>query len=135
MYLVTCMSDTYVLKLTIHLEVDLFHLTVYYLQLVVFSLVVTMQKFLWWIECHIHSISESTFYRYQKHLLVPVSTGTNINKTIWKVIVDGDRKCDSSWKCAKYCSYTIINTETNLVVQTMKLNVNLPIWCCYKKQQ
>lgn len=75
---------------------------------------------------NVHGISESTYYRYQKHFLVPVV------QQHWKtqqevvisqlsqqsIILAGDGRCDSSGKCAKYCSYTLMDVDTQMVVHS-----------------
>ena len=75
---------------------------------------------------NIHGISESTFYRYQKHFLVPVvdqywlhQQADMISQLAGKlVILAGDGRCNSPGSSAKYCSYTLMDTETDLVVHT-----------------
>lgn len=34
------------------------------------------------------------------------------------LVVAGDGRCDSPGTCAKYCSYTLMDTETMMVVHT-----------------
>lgn len=76
--------------------------------------------------CHIHGISESTFYRYQKYLLAPAveqywqsQQQDVVSKLSGKsLILSGDGRCDSPGKSAKFCSYTLMDTATELVVHT-----------------
>ena len=76
--------------------------------------------------CNIHGISESTFYRYQKHFLVPTvdqywlnqqqSVMTELSEK--SVVLAGDGRCDSPGYSAKFCTYTLMDTATEKVVHT-----------------
>ena len=39
------------------------------------------------------------------------------------IIVAGDERCDSPGHSASYCTYTIMDTETNTVLSTKVVNV------------
>jgi len=34
------------------------------------------------------------------------------------VVVSGDRHCDSPGKCAKFCTYTLMDVSTNVILHT-----------------
>ena len=76
--------------------------------------------------CNIHGISEATFYRYQKHFLVPVveqywlSQQQSVIASLSgkSVVLAGDGRCDSPGNSAKFCSYTLMDTSTEMIVNT-----------------
>ena len=76
--------------------------------------------------CNAHGISESIFYRYQKHLLAPTvdeywlaqQQSALMQLSGKALVLAGDGCCDSPGKSAKFCTYTLMDTATEMVVQT-----------------
>ena len=78
-------------------------------------------------------ISESTYYQMQRAYLVPVvvdywSNLQEVHLTMLKgqsITVAGDGRCDSPGHCAKYCSYSLMDTASNKILDTQLIQVIL----------
>lgn len=72
------------------------------------------------VEC----ISPSTYFAYQRHYLCPVISEyytTKMGQYLQQyghgeVVVSGDGRCDSPGKCAKFCTYTLMEISKNVIL-------------------
>ncbi len=75
---------------------------------------------------NLHCISESTFYRYQRVYVAPAinQVSTEYKKQVIQrfsnadVVVSGDGRCDSPGSSAKFCTYTLMEKESGVILHT-----------------
>lgn len=80
------------------------------------------------------SISKSTFFRHQKYFLQPAINSvwkrnqseiiSSLKANSKKLSIGGDGRCHSPGYCAKYGSYTIMDLERGLIVDSQLIQVN-----------
>ena len=74
----------------------------------------------------LHCIDSSMYHRYQSAYLLPVVDKFWLDHQCEllaqhsgkQLVVCGDGRCDSPGSSAKYCSYTILDMESNLILHT-----------------